>query len=171
MQGIAIVISGLAGAGKSTLCRALVNAEPGWVHVEADRCLPQVHESVYADERVRGDLVLALHESIAAYTARGFVALVDGSLPAGPEALRRDCLEALTVAGGGRLVRVQVQIDRDSWDRRNPDARAEAREWRERQLSVSATRSEEFDLTVDAQAYDVAQVVKDLKALVDLPPV
>ena len=90
MRGVAVHVSGLAGAGKSTLCRALVNAEPGWVHVEADRCLPQAHESFYSDAEVVGDLVIAFHESIAAYTARGFVVLVDGSLPAGPETLRRD---------------------------------------------------------------------------------
>lgn len=166
MHGVAVHISGLAGAGKSTLCRALVNAVPGWVHVEADRCLPQVHESVYTDERALGDLVLALHESIAAYTSRGFVALVDGSLPAGPDALRRNCLKALATASEGNLVRVEVQIDRDTWDRRNPDAGTEDRDWLERQLSNSAARSEAFDLVVDAERYDIAQVAADLKALV-----
>ncbi|HEY9293243.1 MAG TPA: hypothetical protein VIP98_18350 [Microlunatus sp.] len=167
MHGVAVHVSGLAGAGKSTLCRALVNAEAGWVHVEADRCLPQASERVYADAQMIGDLVLAFHESIVAYIARGFVVLVDGSLPAGPETLRRECLDALAVANQGALVRVEVQIGREAWGRRNPGASLGDRGWLERQLSMSAARSERFDLIVDAEHYDIAQVVMDLKALVN----
>jgi chloramphenicol 3-O-phosphotransferase len=167
MRGVAVHVSGPAGAGKSTLCRAMVNAEAGWLHLEADRCLPQAHESVYADAQLSGDLILAFHEAIAAYTARGFVVLVDGSLPAGPETRRRKCLDALAVANQGPLLRVEVQIDRDAWSRRNPNASPEARDWLERQLSAAATRAEEFDLIVDADHYDTSQVVADLKALLN----
>lgn len=165
MRGAVVQVSGFAGAGKSTLCRALVDLEPGWLHVEADRCLPYADASVFANDRVRADLVRSFHESIAAYTARCFVAVVDGSLPVGPDALRRECLESLARASGGHLVRVEVQIDRHTRDERNPDSSAEAVEWFERQLSMSAIRSEQFDLTVDARAYETDDVRKKLKRL------
>lgn len=165
MRGAVVQVSGFAGAGKSTLCRALVDLEPGWLHIEADRCLPHAHASLFTNERVRADLVRAFHESVAAYTARGFVAVVDGSLPAGPDTLRHDCLESLASASGGDLVRVELQIDRPTWDERNPGASAEAVEWFERQSSMSDNRSERFDLAVDARAYEPADVRTKLKEL------